>query len=42
LETVKNADLIYVLKEGRVVEKGNHEELLNFNRFYSQLYHARP
>ena len=40
LTTIKNADIIYVIKEGRVIEQGNHDELLNLNGFYSQLYNS--
>lgn len=38
LSTIKNADLILVMKEGTVVEMGSHDELLKQNGFYSQLY----
>ena len=37
LSTVKNADIIYVLKDGQVIEKGNHESLLNERGFYYNL-----
>ena len=37
LSTIKNADLIYALKEGKVIEKGTHEELLQKNGYYSGL-----
>lgn len=38
LSTITNADLIYVLHEGRVVEQGKHTDLLQKNGFYKKLY----
>lgn len=38
LSTVKNADLICVLHEGEIVERGKHDELLSLNGYYSKLY----
>ena len=38
LSTVKNADLILVMKDGSVVEQGTHESLLHENGFYASLY----
>ena len=38
LRTVKEADLILVLNEGEIVERGRHEELLSQNGFYRQIY----
>lgn len=38
LSTVKNADLICVLHEGEIVERGKHDELLSLNGIYSRLY----
>lgn len=38
LSTVKNADLICVLHEGKIVERGKHDELLANNGIYSKLY----
>ncbi|MGT2865527.1 ABC transporter ATP-binding protein [Streptococcus fryi] len=39
LKTILNADEIIVLKDGQVLEQGNHEELLRQNGFYAELYH---
>ena len=38
LSTIRNAEIIYVLEEGKVVESGNHEGLLEINGVYSKLW----
>ena len=37
LSTIINSDLIYVLKNGKVLEKGNHQELLDLGGYYAEL-----
>lgn len=39
LKTILNADQIIVLKDGEVIEQGNHNELLKLGGFYAELYH---
>ena len=41
LSTIKNADLILVMKEGNIVEQGTHEELLEKNGAYAELYNSQ-
>ncbi|MBQ8389150.1 MAG: ABC transporter ATP-binding protein [Clostridia bacterium] len=41
LSTVRNADLIVVVKDGRITEQGNHEELMRLGGFYSTLYNSQ-
>lgn len=41
LSTIQNADVILVVKDGNVIEQGNHEELLRQNGFYSALYNSQ-
>ena len=41
LSTIKNADVILVVNNGDIVEKGNHEELLKLNGFYADLYNSQ-
>lgn len=38
LTTIQNADVIYVLEDGEVVEKGTHYELMKINKKYAKLY----
>jgi len=41
LSTVQNADVILVMKEGKIVEQGKHQQLLNQKGFYYKLYNAQ-
>lgn len=41
LSTIKEADIILVMKDGNIVEQGNHEELLARNAFYAKLYQSQ-
>ncbi len=41
LSTIQNADTILVVKDGTVIEQGNHEELLEQGGFYHALYHSQ-
>lgn len=41
LSSIVNADKIIVLKYGRIVEQGNHKELLNINGYYSELFNLQ-
>lgn len=41
LSTIKSADIILVMKDGNVIEQGNHEELLAKGGFYSRLYNSQ-
>lgn len=40
LSTITNADVICVIQNGKIVEKGTHGELLALNGAYTKLYHA--
>ncbi|KAB2335660.1 ABC transporter ATP-binding protein [Bacillus mesophilum] len=41
LSTIQDADLILVMKDGQVIEQGNHHELLEQNGFYADLYNSQ-
>lgn len=41
LSTIREADLILVMKDGKIIEQGNHNELLNKNGFYANLYNSQ-
>lgn len=41
LSTIRDADLILVINEGQIIEKGNHQELMAQNGFYSELYNSQ-
>lgn len=41
LSTIRNADIILVMKDGQIIEQGNHETLLAKNGFYANLYNSQ-
>lgn len=41
LSTIREADIILVMKDGNIIEKGRHDELLRLGGFYSQLYNSQ-
>ena len=41
LSTIKNADIILVMKDGNIIEQGDHESLLQKNGFYANLYNSQ-
>ena len=41
LSTIKEADVILVMRDGNIIEQGNHETLLSQNGFYAELYNSQ-
>ncbi len=41
LSTIRNADIILVMKDGKIIEQGNHESLMQANGFYEKLYNSQ-
>ncbi|MGG7213896.1 ABC transporter ATP-binding protein [Clostridium nigeriense] len=41
LSTIREADLILVMKDGKIIEQGNHKDLLSKNGFYANLYNSQ-
>ena len=41
LSTIREADVILVMKDGHIIEQGRHEDLLAINGFYANLYHSQ-
>jgi ATP-binding cassette, subfamily B, multidrug efflux pump len=41
LSTIKNSDIILVMNNGKIIEQGNHEELMSKHGFYENLYNSR-
>ncbi|MDO4475411.1 MAG: ABC transporter ATP-binding protein [Lachnospiraceae bacterium] len=41
LSTIRSADVILVMKDGRIIEQGSHEELMEQNGFYTRLYNSQ-
>lgn len=41
LSTIRGADIILVMKDGNIIEKGTHDELLEKNGFYAELYNSQ-
>ncbi len=41
LSTIKNADLILVVNDGNIIEQGNHDELMEKQGFYAELYNSQ-
>jgi ATP-binding cassette subfamily B protein len=41
LSTIREADVILVMRDGKIIEQGNHETLLAKNGFYASLYQSQ-
>ncbi|MBQ1684865.1 MAG: ATP-binding cassette domain-containing protein, partial [Clostridia bacterium] len=41
LSTIRDADVILVMKDGHIIEKGNHDELMTKGGFYRELYETQ-
>jgi ATP-binding cassette subfamily B protein len=41
LSTIRESDIILVMKDGHVIEQGNHESLLSQGGFYAELYNSQ-
>ncbi len=41
LSTIREADIILVMKDGNIIEQGDHDSLLKQNGFYAKLYHSQ-
>ena len=41
LSTIKEADVILVMKDGDIIEQGNHNELMEKDGFYAKLYNSQ-
>lgn len=41
ISTVKDADIIVVIKDGKIIEQGTHEELVSLNGYYADLYYKQ-
>ena len=41
LSTIQTADVILVMRDGKIIEQGNHQELLAQNGFYKTLYESQ-
>ena len=41
LSTIREADMILVMRDGKIIEQGNHEDLMKQNGFYARLYNSQ-